>query len=204
MLAKRSLANIAFPSLLCTTALMAGWLAGCKGHPARPTPASVPASKAVVDLSSLSDDQLAATTQKDGLGLGLRIPGGNTFHAAKGFPLHVIIEDFAARQPIAAGMCEGFFIAYEDAATQESSTDELATNPRCNDVNPYPDSVALTQGKPKSTDVNTETATHITFAPGNYLIHIEWRAYPAGAGTIAVPQPYTTLESNVVPVTIVP
>jgi hypothetical protein len=157
----------------------------------------------VADITHLTDAQLAAANQQDGLGLALRI-AGDSYQTGKPIPLHLVVEDLAAREPIAAGMCTGFFIAYEDAATHESSRSQLSTNRGCFDTDPYPDTIPLEKGKLKTIDITTEAATNFVLPPANYLIHIEWQSYPAGAGTVAAPVTYSTLESNIVPITVTP
>jgi len=196
MFVKRSLSSLFF----LTAALTA-----CKRtHPTTPAPASpAPATAPALDISRLTDAQLAAANQQDGLALALRIAGDN-FQANKPFPLHILIEDLDARIPIASGLCSGVFLTFEDAFTHESSRSELAANLHCSDGAPYPDSVPLEKGKLKVVDITTAAASTLTMPPGKYLVRIEWQSYAAGPGTIAAPETYSTLDSNAIPVTITP
>jgi hypothetical protein len=179
-------------------------LTACKSKPPAPVPTAAAApAKPAVDLSKLTDEQLVAADQSDGLGLALRIPG-NTFHTDEPIPLHLLIENFGARIPIAAGLCSGVFLAYEDAVTHESGGSDLVANPRCTATEPYPDTVPLERGKLKIIDTTSLAAAHLTLVPGHYLLTITWKAIPAGPGTLQEPLAYANLRSNSVPVTIIP
>jgi hypothetical protein len=194
MFVKRSL-----PALL----FFAAALTACKRTPA-PTPAR-PAAKPtpILDISRLSDAQLVAANQQDGLALGLRI-AGETYQVNKPIPLHILIEDLAARIPIASGLCSGIFLTYEDATTHESSRSQLSANPRCSDGDPYPDAIPLEKSKLKVLDLTTAAASSLDMPPGKYLLRVEWQSYAAGAGGITAPDTYSTLDSNAILITITP
>jgi hypothetical protein len=178
-------------------------LTACKSKPPAPaTPAAAPARPAM-DISRMTDEQLVAADQSDGLGLALRIPGNTTFHSADAIPLHILMENFGARIPIASGMCSGVALAYEDTATSESGSSDLAANPRCIDADPFPETIPLERGKIKTVDLTSMAAAHLTLPPGHYLLSVTWKAIPAGPGTLVEPVPYATLRSNPVPVTII-
>jgi hypothetical protein len=178
-------------------------LTGCKSKAPTAAPSAAAPAKPAADLSNLTDEQLVAADQTDGLGLALRIPG-KTFHTNQAIPLHLLFENFAARIPIASGMCSGVSLTYEDAATHESGSSDLAANSRCIDADPFPETIPLEQGKLKTVDLTSMAAAHLTLPPGNYLLTVTWKAIPAGPGTLAEPTPYATLRSNPVPIAIVP
>lgn len=179
-------------------------LTACKKAPAPPAPEPVvDATSKPADISHLTDEQLVRLTPQDGLGLGLRISGG-TYKANAPITLHVAIEDLAAKEPIASGLCGGFFLSYEDTATHDSGGGEISANRGCFTGDPYPDSIPLQKGKLKVLDLDLEQTTHLTIPPGNYLVSLDWKAFPVGAATIGEREAYSHLHSNVVALTIKP
>lgn len=186
------------PVILCfATALLT--IAGCKSAP--PPPAPAPAAK-TSPFANLSDDALVQANQKDGVGLGLRIPGG-PFQAKSPLPFHVLLEDLAAQTSIASGLCTGLSISYEETTTHDSSTGDY-TNPRCFDTLPNPDEVPLAKGKLKIVEASQRNFSNLNIPPGTYLVKATWHAFPAGRGTIIERPSYTTLDSNPVQITILP
>ena len=177
-------------------------LTACKKAPppAAPVPAADDTPK-ILDTAHLTDEQLVQSNQQDGLGLALRI-APKTYKANEPITLHVLIEDIAAREPIASGLCGGFFLSYEDQATHDSGGGEISANPGCFAGEPYPDSIALQKGKLKVLDLDLQQTTHLTIPPGNYLVTLDWKAYPVGPATISEREPYSHLHSNAVPLTI--
>jgi hypothetical protein len=156
------------------------------------------------DISHLTDEQLAEANQADGIGMGLRIPGGS-FSANQEVPLHLVIEDFDAAVPIASGLCEGVYVSYEDTDTHDSGGTDLAANLHCfGGADPYPDSVPLAKNKPKTFDLVLQRNGHVDLQPGSYLIEIQWKALPVGPPTISAPTPYTTVHSNRVHIVVTP
>ena len=184
--------------------VLAESLSGCKHPMPQPKPQPVAVARPVVDAAKLTDQQLVAANQRDGLGIGLQIPGESVLGTKSPLPLHILLEDFSARTGIAAGLCGGFYLILEDAATHELTSSQLTLNLRCFDADPYPDSIALEKNKLKTVEANTLTASHVEFTPGKYLVSVEWHAYPAGPGTIDERTAYTTLQSNAVPITFKP
>jgi hypothetical protein len=176
-------------------------LAACKKAPAPPASPVVDDTPKVVDISHLTDEQLVQSNRQDGLGLALRIPG-KAYKPSDRIPLHILIEDFSATQPIASGLCGGFFLSYEDTSTHDSGGGEISSNHRCFDGDPYPDAVPLEKGKLKVLDIDLQETTHLTIPPGNYLVSLDWKAYPVGPPSIAEREPYSHLHSNAVPLTI--
>jgi hypothetical protein len=192
-------------ALLLSLCLVAPLTACKRTPPPQPAqPAATETPKPVINLDKMTDEQLASASKEEGLGVGLRIAGSGTFSASKAIPLHVVIEDFGARVPIASGLCGGFYLIMEDPATHELSSGQLTLNPRCFAADPFPDSIPLEKNKPKIVDSNTLTASHIDFTPGKYLFSIEWHAFPAGPGGIGEREAYTTVHSNSIPITITP
>jgi hypothetical protein len=177
-------------------------LTACKktSPPAAPIPVADDTPK-VLDTAHLTDQQLVQSNQQDGLGLALRI-APKTYKANEPITLHVLIEDIAAREPIASGLCGGFSLSYEDQATHDSGGGEISANPGCFAGDPYPDSIALQKGKLKVLDLDLQQTTHLTVPPGNYLVTLDWKAYPVGPATISEREPYSHLHSNAVPLTI--
>jgi hypothetical protein len=194
------------PAALLLSFCLIGQLTACKRTqpPQQPQPAATEPAKPAIDAAKLTDEQLAAASKEDGLGVGLRIAGNGTFSASKAIPLHVILEDFGARVPIASGLCGGFYLITEDPVSHELSSGQLTLNPRCFDSDPFPDAIPLEKNKPKIVDSNTQIASHIDFIPGKYLFSIEWHAFPAGPGGIGEREAYTTVHSNSIPITITP
>ena len=174
-------------------------IAGCKSAP--PPPAPTPVAR-TSPFANLSDDALVHANQKDGVGLGLRIPGG-PFHANTPVPFHVVLEDVAAQTSIASGLCTGLSISYEETTTHDSSTGDF-TNPRCFDTLPNPDEVPLAKGQLKIIEGSQHNFSNMAIPPGTYQIKATWHAFPAGRGTIIERPAYTTLDSNPVQITILP
>lgn len=174
-------------------------IAGCKSAP--PPPAPAPVAK-ISPFANLSDEALVHANQKDGVGLGLRIPGG-PFHARTPIPFHVLLEDVAAQTSIASGLCTGLSISYEEITTHDSSTGDF-TNPRCFDTLPNPDEVPLAKGELKIVEASQRNFSNLNIPPGTYQIKATWHAFPAGRGTIIERPAYTTLDSNPVQITILP
>ncbi len=153
----------------------------------------------------MPDEQLVHANQTDGLGLGLKVPGldSNRFPAGAPIPLHLAMEDIAARQPIASGMCEGFSVTAVDVNTQDSQTNEF-TNPRCFATVPYPDEIPFEKGKLKTADLTQRNASNMTLAPGTYSLTVTWKARPAGKATLQERPAYSVVKSNAVQVTVTP
>jgi len=183
--------------------LVAGIFTSCKRAPA-PQPSTVAAvpEKPAVDISHLSDAEVVALNQQAGLGIGLRV-AGTTFRTGQAVPLHIVLEDLAARVPIASGMCGGFYLQFEDTNTHDSGGREIS-NPRCLSAETDPDTIPLAKGKLKTVDIDTDSAAHLTLDPGRYLLSIEWHAYAAGPATITDRETYSELHSNAVAITITP
>jgi hypothetical protein len=177
-------------------------LTACKKAPAPAAPAPVADSTPKPsDISRLTDAQLVQANQQDGLGLALRI-APKTYKVKDPITLHVLIEDFAAREPIASGLCGGFFLSYEDTATHDSGGGEISANPDCFAGEPYPDSIPFQKGKLKVLDLDLDATTHLSIPPGKYLVTLDWKAYPVGPPTIAERVPYSHLHSNAVPLIV--
>ena len=188
--------------ILTVSAFLALSLTACKKSPPPAiSTTSTDVEPKVMDTSHLTDEQLIQANQQDGLGLALKIPA-KAYRANDPVPLHVLIEDFAAREPIASGLCGGFFLSYEDTATHDSGGGEISANPACFAGEPYPDSVPLQKGKLKVLDLDLGETTHLTIPPGNYLVTLDWKAYPVGPATISEREAYSQLHSNAVPLTI--
>ena len=177
-------------------------LTACKKAPApaATTPAADDSPK-VLDISTLTDEQIVQANQQDGLGLGLRI-APKTYKSSDPITLHVLIEDFAAREPIASGLCGGFFLSYEDVATHDSGGGEISASHGCFAGEPYPDSIPLQKGKLKTLDLDLNETTHLTIPPGTYLVTLDWKAFPISQPTISEREAYSHLHSNAVPLTI--
>jgi hypothetical protein len=189
-----------FAKLAALPTLMALSLAACKKAPA-PAASVVDDTPKAIDLSHLTDEQLVHANQQAGLGLGLQIPGGPR-KAGEPITLHVVIEDIAAKVPVASGLCGGLFLNYEDTTSHDSGGGEISSNHSCFTGDPYPDSVPLEKGKLKVLDIDLQNATHLTVPPGSYLVSLDWKAYPVGPPTIAEREPYTHMHSNAVPLTV--
>lgn len=174
-------------------------LSGCKSAP--PPPPAAPVVKAS-PFANLSDEALVHANQKDGVGLGLRIPGG-PFHAAAPIPFHILLEDVDAHTSIASGLCTGLSLSYEETTTHDSSTGDF-TNPRCFDTLPNPDEVPLGKGQLKTVEATQRNFSRLNIPPGTYQVKATWHAFPAGRGTIIERPPYTTLDSNPVQITVLP
>ncbi len=153
----------------------------------------------------MTDEQLVQANQADGLGLGLKVPGldGNRFPSGAPVPLHLVMEDLAAREPIASGMCSGLSLTALDMNTQDSQTNEFA-NSHCFATVPYPDEIPFAKGKLKTVELSQRNASNMSLAPGTYLLTVTWHALPAGKGTILDRPAYATLKSNAVQVTVTP
>jgi hypothetical protein len=189
-------------SIVAVTALSTSSLTACKKAPAPAAPAPVAQeTPKPADISHLTDEQLVQSNRQDGLGLALRIPV-KTYKVNDAIPLHALIEDFSAREPIASGLCGGFFLSYEDTATHDSGGGEISANRGCFAGDPYPDSIPLQNGKLKVLDLDLQETTHLTIPPGHYLVSLDWKAYPVGQPTIAEREPYSHLHSNAVPLTV--
>lgn len=191
-------------SILTAAAFLALSLTACKKAPAPAAPAPVADSDATPkppDISHLTDEQLVQSNQQDGLGLALRI-APKTYKANDPITLHVLIEDFGAKEPIASGLCGGFFLSYEDTATHDSGGGEISANRGCFAGEPYPDSIPLEKGKLKVLDLDLQETTHLTIPPGSYLVNLDWKAYPVGAPSIGEREAYSHLHSNAVLLTI--
>ena len=189
-------------SLSALTAACA--LAGCKSAPPPPAaPAPVSTIVRSTKFDGMTDEQLVHANQASGLGLGLKIPGldGNRFPASAPLPLHIVMEDLGAREPIASGMCSGFSLTATDLNTQDSQTNEITT-PHCFATVPYPDEVPFEKSKLKAVDITERNASNMTLAPGTYALTVTWHALPAGKGTIVDRPAYATVISNAVQVTV--
>lgn len=189
---------------LALLALASLALAGCKSAPPpAPAPVAVATTPKPTQYDHMTDEQLVHANQTDGLGLGLRIAGlnGNKFPADAPIPLHIVMEDMGAREPIASGMCSGFSLMAVDSNTQDSQTNEIAT-PHCFAAVPYPDEVPFTNGKLKAVDLTQRNASNLSLAPGTYLLTVIWKALPAGKATILNRPTYTTVKSNPVQITV--
>jgi hypothetical protein len=178
-------------------------LAGCKSMPPPPARVTVVTSPKATKFDSMTDEQLVHANQTDGLGLGLKIAGldDNKFPSGAPLPLHLVMEDLGARQPIASGMCSGFQLTATDVNTQDSQTNDI-TNPHCFGTVPYPDEVPFAKGKLKAVDLSQRNASNMTLAPGTYSLVVTWHALAAGKGTILDRPAYTTVISNAVQVTV--
>jgi hypothetical protein len=188
--------------ILAVAAVLALSLTACRKSPAPETPATVAdVTPKPADISRLTDEQLLQSNQQDGLGLALRI-APKTYKPNEPITLHVLIEDFGAKEPIASGLCGGFFLSYEDQATHDSGGGEITASHGCFAGEPYPDSIPLQKGKLKVLNLDLEDSTHLTIPPGSYLVSLDWKAYPVGAPTISEREAYSHLHSNAVPLTI--
>jgi hypothetical protein len=189
-------------SILTTAAFLALSLTACKKAPAPAAPAPVAdETPKPADISHLTDEQLVRSNRQDGLGLALRI-APKTYKVNDPINLHVLIEDFGAKEPIASGLCGGFFLSYEDTVTHDSGGGEISANRRCFAGDPYPDSIPLEKGKLKVLDLDLQETTHLTIPPGSYLVTLDWKAYPVGAPSIAERDAFSHLHSNAVLLTI--
>ena len=175
-------------------------LAGCKSIPAPAVAA--PAENPGARFAGLSDEALVRANQNDGVGLGLRA-AGSSFQAGQAIPLRILVEDLGARVPIAGGLCEGASLRYDDAVDQQGSTSKL-NNSHCIEMVPNPDEVPLVPGHLKVFEVTQENASHMTIRPGTYDLTVTWAVPPAGKGRILASEPYTTITSNPVRVTVRP
>lgn len=187
-------------TLFCCAAL---FVAGCKSAPPPPTPAPASTTPKPTRFDGMTDEQLVHANQTDGLGLGLKVPGidGNRFPAGAPIPLHLVLEDLAAREPVAGGLCGGFSLVALDLNTQDSQTNELAT-PHCFAAVPYPDEIPLEKGKLKVADLTAENFGHMALKPGTYQLTLTWHALPAGKQTFPERPAYTTVLANPVQVTV--
>jgi hypothetical protein len=188
--------------ILSAAALLALSLTACRKSPA-PAPAAAASDDTPKppDISRLTDEQLVQSNQQDGLGIALRITP-KIYKVNEPITLHVLVEDFSAREPIASGLCGGFFLSYEDQATHDSGGGEITASHACFAGDPYPDSIPLQKGKLKVLNLNLEESTHLTIPSGSYLVSLDWKAYPVGAPTISEREAYAHLHSNAVPLTI--
>ena len=199
MHAKHTRSILAAAALLPFLALS---LTACKKSPPPAAAArAVDDSPKVVDTSHLTDQQLVQANQQDGLGLALRI-APKTYKQSDPITLHVLIEDFAAKEPIASGLCGGFFLSYEDLATHDSGGGEISASRGCFAGEPYPDSIPLEKGKLKTLDLDLNESTHLTIPPGKYLVTLDWKAFPISQPTISEREAYSHLHSNAVSLTI--
>ena len=148
----------------------------------------------------MTDEQLVQANQSEGLGLGLRIKGDH-FAVGSPIPFEILIEDSGAKTPIAAGMCSGFSLTYEEVTTHDSRTADI-DNPRCFATIPSPDEIPLVKGKLKTAEITQRNASNMQIPEGTYTIIVNWNALPAGRGTIVERPAYTTLRSNPVQITI--
>lgn len=187
-------------ALILTLPLSLSIVTGCRSTP--PPPPAATALPSASRYAQLSDDALVHTSQRDGLGLGLRGPA-SPIRANTQIPLHLLFEDFAARTPIASGLCAGLSLSYEETSTHDSSTGDF-TNPRCFDTLPNPDEIPLQKGQLKILDATQRNFSNLQLAPGTYQITATWNAFPAGKGTIIERPVYTTLLSNPIQITILP
>ncbi len=193
---------------LTFVAIAAASLAGCKSAPPPPAPAApapVATTPRPTQFDGMTDEQLVHASQADGLGLGLKIAGldSNRFPLGAPLPLHIVMEDMGARQPIASGMCSGFSVVAVDLNTQDSQTNEITT-PHCFATVPYPDEIPFVKGKLKAVDLTQRNASNMSLAPGTYSLTVVWKALPAGKATILNRPVYTTVRSNPVQVTVMP
>ena len=154
-------------------------------------------------MEALPDEQLVRANQTDGLGLGLKVLGlsGNRFPVGAPLPIHIVMEDLGAREPIASGMCSGISITATDLNTQDSQTNDITTS-HCFAAVPYPDEIPFTKGKLKAMDVTQHNASNMSLAPGTYSLVVTWRAIAAGKATISLKEAYATLKSNPVQITV--
>lgn len=187
--------------------LSAAAVPGCRRKPApiaevpQPDP-QIAAAHSPDYYNKIPDDTLARGQQSAGLALGLKIPDA-TYPAGAPIPFHLLLEDIAATEPIASGLCTGVLLNYTnltDPTTQSVKID----NRRCFDTIPNPDETPLEKGKLKQVDITQRDASYVNLEPGTYLFSVTWNPYAAGRGTIAGRETYATLQSNIVKVTITP
>jgi hypothetical protein len=179
-------------------------IVGCKSKstvaPAPATTAATP-RPIVPDISGLTDAQILKANRTADLAFALRIPG-KSFKLGEPIPLHLLIEDFSGKPPIASGLCEGLVLHYSNTATQDGGGSDIVANSNCFAGTPYPDSVPLEKGKIKTVDLILQSSTHIDLPIGSYLIDVEWKVYPVGPPSVVAPPPFATLNSNQVPITV--
>lgn len=151
-------------------------------------------------FAAMPDAALVEANQKDGLGLGLKMPA-TRFTAGAPIRLHVLYENLNATKPVAAGMCARLAVVVEDVDHGKVEIAQYTPEP-CRQDSFYQNEVALPKGKPRSMDVAlNEMAIHPT-APGRYLVNISWQAFVAGKETYLWGPTYSSLGSNAIPIVI--
>lgn len=149
----------------------------------------------------MTDDQLVHGNEAAGLGIGLRAPG-TTVKAGTSIPLRTLFEDFAATTPIGAGHCDGLFFAYQNTQNSDAGGIDIS-NTACQTGYPYPDSIALENGKLQILDFTGPHSLHLGLLPGTYLVAIRWDAAPVNKGGWMCLPADANLRSNEVRLTVI-
>ncbi len=191
--------------------LPAATLPGCRHQPAPPAETAAEeqvrqvkaaGAHAPAFYSAMPDDALLGQHEEKGLELGLKMDAA-TYTSGAPIAFHILIRDRAATEPIAAGLCSGLSLQWQKLDDNTADSVNI-DNRHCFDTIPSPDERALTRGAVKTVDITQHEASNASFAPGTYLISLQWQPYAAGRGTIMGRQPYATLRSNVILFTVTP